>query len=82
MAAVKRCLVDCTTKRETHFLAIVNMAEYEGQWEEHTMGNDYSIDCLWEGEHAFSKKKEKMFLLFDIDNGTTVSWKKMPKPKN
>ena len=63
-----------------HDVLIINQAFYDGAWEDHTIENDYSIDCLWEGTHNFSKKKEKIFLLFDIDNGTSVSWKKMPKP--
>ncbi len=61
-------------------LRIVNLALYEGMWEEHTVENDYSIDCVWEEMHEFGKKKSKIFLLFDIDSETLVSWKKMPKP--
>jgi len=61
---------------------VTNYAQYEGEWEEHTIDNNYSIDCMWQGTHVFDKKPAKFFLLFDIDNGTSVSWKKMPsKPK-
>ncbi len=59
-------------------LRVVNLALYEGNWEEHTVENDYSIDALYEEEHTF-KKPEKLYLLFDIDNGTTHSWKKPVK---
>lgn len=62
-----------------HTFKVVNMAQYEGEWEEHAVWNDYSITCLWEGERNFGKKN-KLFLLFDIDSGTKASWKKMPKP--
>ena len=62
-----------------HELRIINVAQYEGAWEEHTIKNLYSIDCLWEGPHTFKKKKENFYLLFDIDDMTKVSWKKMPK---
>ena len=62
-----------------HTLRIINLAQYEGEWEEHTIENLYSIDCLWEGSHTFKKKKENFYLLFDIDDITKVSWKKMPK---
>jgi hypothetical protein len=63
-----------------HSLRLINLAYYEGEWEEHTIENNYSIDCLWEGTHALSKKSQKVFMLFDINDTTTVSWKKMPKP--
>lgn len=62
-----------------HQLRVINFAQYEGTWEEHTIENQYSIDCFWEGTHKFSKKKENLYLLFDIDDQTQVSWKKMPK---
>ena len=60
-----------------HTIRVVNYAEYEGNWEAHTVENEYSIDCYFEETHNF-KKKGKLFLLFDIDNGTKASWKKMP----
>lgn len=63
-----------------HALRIINLAKYEGEWEEHTIENNYSIDCLWEGTHTYSKKASKLFMLFDLNSATTVSWKKMPKP--
>ena len=63
-----------------HNVRIVNLAKYEGNWEEHTVENNYSIDCVWEGSQTFTKKPAKAFLLFDIDDTTQVSWKKMPKP--
>ena len=61
-----------------HRVRIVNLAEYEGTWEEHSIANEYSLDCLWEGVHKFDKKGAKVFLLFDLDARTAVSWKKMP----
>jgi hypothetical protein len=62
----------------SHQLKIVNYALYEGDWEEHTITNDYSIDCVYEEDHTF-KKPEKLYLLFDIDEGTKSSWKKPVK---
>lgn len=64
-----------------HAVRVVNYALYEGEWEEHTIANDYSIDCTFEELQDFDKKKSKLFLLFDIDEGTTSGWKKMPKVK-
>ncbi|MBK7408329.1 MAG: hypothetical protein IPL49_16530 [Saprospirales bacterium] len=64
----------------THQLKIVNWALYEGNWEEHTIENDYSIDAIYETSHKF-KKPEKLFLLFDLDNEMVVSWKKPVKVK-
>jgi hypothetical protein len=63
-----------------HQVRIINLALYEGVWEEHTIENDYSIDCSWEGSQTFGKKGASAYLLFDIDDVTQVSWKKMPKP--
>lgn len=63
-----------------HTVRVINLAQYEGEWEEHTIDNNYSIDCLWEGSHTFGKKANKLFMLHDLDNDTVVSWKKMPKP--
>jgi len=61
-------------------IRIINQALFEGEWEDHTIENNYSIDCLWEGSHTFGKKANKLFLLYDLDAGTLASWKKMPKP--
>lgn len=67
-----------------HHVRIVNYAYYELEgdpiWEEHTTANDYSIDCLWEGEVTI-KKKTKINLLFDIDCGTKVVKKFKSKEK-
>jgi len=62
-----------------HTVRVINLAQYEGEWEEHTIENNYSIDCLWRGSHTYSKKANKLFMLHDLDAGTVISWKKMPK---
>ena len=62
----------------SHELKVMNYALYEGNWEEHTVANEYSIDCFFEENHTF-KKPEKLYLLFDIDSGTKASWKKPVK---
>lgn len=58
-----------------HEITVINYAQYEGKWEEHTLGNEYSIDCIYETTRSF-KKPEKLYLLFDINEGTSSSWKK------
>lgn len=63
-----------------HKLRVMNWALYEGTWEEHTVDNNYSIDCMHEEGHRFSKP-EKLYLVFDLDSGTHVSWKKPVKMK-
>lgn len=63
----------------THRIRIINLVKYEGRWEEHTLQNLYSIDCLWEGIHTFDQKISNIYLLFNIDDETKVSWDKMPK---
>lgn len=63
----------------THDIHVINYALYEGEWEEHTVENQYSIDCQYdESGHSF-KKAAKLFLIFDIDDKALVSWKKAPK---
>ena len=50
---------------------VVNMAQYEGVWEEHTIANNYSIDCVWEGP-VNPKGRTNLKLVFDLDQGTIV----------
>ncbi|MCB9284339.1 MAG: hypothetical protein H6563_09725 [Lewinellaceae bacterium] len=64
----------------SHNLKVVNWALYEGVWEEHTIENNYSIDAFYETDHNF-KKAEKLYLVFDLDNGMMASWKKPVKVK-
>lgn len=58
--------------RGDHDVRLVAMALYEGTWEEHTIDNEYSIDCEWSGSVNGNKKKTKVGLVFDIDEGTKV----------
>lgn len=67
----------------SHNVKVVNYALYEGQWEEHTVANEYSIDCLYDNSMNI-KPKSMLSLLFDIDSGTTATFKKLkgcPKKK-
>lgn len=52
-----------------HEVKVIALAMWEGQWEEHVIANDYSIDCLWEGSVSGGKPLK---LVFDLDNGTIV----------
>jgi hypothetical protein len=49
-------------------LRIVSMAMYEGFWEEHTIDNDYAVDCLWEIDLG-ARPPKKIDLVCDIDEG-------------
>ena len=55
----------------SHNIRAVLTSKYEGNWEEHTISNDYSIDCLFEDEVVI-KKKKMITLVFDIDKGTII----------
>ncbi len=57
-------------KKGNHNIKIMNYASYEGKWEEHTVSNDYSIDCSYE-KNMEIKKKTTITLVFDIDSGTS-----------
>lgn len=61
----------------SHDIKVMNFAYYEGEWEEHTVENEYSIDCSFEeSDHAFDGKAQKLYLVHDIDAKTYYSWKK------
>jgi len=64
----------CTVSvpRGSHSIRVVNMAYYEGDWEEHTIANEYSLDALYEGSIEL-KKKLTIDLVFDIDKETTIA---------
>ena|SRR5688572_11484274 len=57
-------------KKGSHHVRVVNQALYEEDWEDHTVANSYSIDCLYEATIDL-KKSASITLLFDVDNGTT-----------
>lgn len=59
-------------KKGRHEIRIVNFAQYEGEWEEHTVANEYSLDCIFEDTLEF-KKKCTITLVFDIDKEETSS---------
>jgi hypothetical protein len=52
--------------RGTHEIYVINLAFYEGNWEEHTKENNYSIDASYKGTVTL-KKKMSINLTFDID---------------
>lgn len=56
--------------RGKHDVKILNLAFYEGNWEEHTVANNYSVDALYEGSIEL-KKKKSISLIFDIDKAAT-----------
>lgn len=62
----------------THELRVINWALYEGEWEEHTMDNNYSIDAEFTTSYNF-KKPAQLFLIFDLDGETTAYWNKPPQ---
>ncbi len=58
-----------------HKVRVINYAFYEGNWEEHTIENNYSVDCLYELNMNFKKSKYKLDLVFDIDSETKAKLK-------
>lgn len=63
--------VSAIVSKGRHTIKVVNYAYYDGQWEEHTIANTYSIDCLYESEINCKKKNNKINLVFDINSGTS-----------
>lgn len=64
------CLV--SVARGKHDIRVINMAYYEGTWEEHTVANEYSLDALYEGSINL-KKKLTINLVFDITEEKTIA---------
>jgi hypothetical protein len=62
----KPCSLSVEIPRGNHEIYIVNLASYEGKWEEHSKANNYSIDAFYRGKHKV-KKKMSIDLTFDID---------------
>jgi hypothetical protein len=60
-----------TASKGKHSIRIINMANYEGNWEEHTIANEYSIDALYVGEIKL-KKEITINLVFDINEEKTI----------
>jgi len=61
-----------TVAQGKHNVRIVNMANYEGNWEEHTITNEYSIDALYESEIKL-KNELTINLVFDITEEKTFA---------
>lgn len=55
----------------SHDVRVVAMANFEGQWEEHTIANAYALDATWNGQIT-GEKRQKLVLVFDIEKGTQV----------
>lgn len=63
--------VTVSLSKGKHKIRAVLTTLYEGNWEEHTIENNYSIDCLFD-DNVTIKKKKTITLVFDIDKGTIV----------
>ncbi len=73
--------ITITTTPGSHNVKVMNYALYEGEWEEHTVANEYSIDASYDNSMTI-KPKSMLSLLFDIDSGTSATTKKLkPCPK-
>lgn len=64
--------VTASVTKGSHEIKVVNYALYEGVWEEHTIANNYSQDCIYTQTVNCKKKSNTVKLLFDIDNGTKL----------
>jgi hypothetical protein len=54
-----------------HQVRAILEALYEGEWEERTLKNEYSLDLEWV-ETANFKKNRKVKITFDLDSGVKV----------
>lgn len=61
---VSSCSFDVSSG--SHDIKMVWLAYYNGVWEEHTVENDYSIDCIYSLKKSFSKS-EQVGVIWDLD---------------
>ena len=54
-----------------HTVRIVNLAYYEGKWEERSIANNYNCEGFWENTFTL-KKKNKVTLIFDLNLSNPV----------
>jgi hypothetical protein len=54
-----------------HKIRAVIESQFEGGWEEHTIANEYSIDCIYIHEENFTKNT-RVEIIFDLEKGTIV----------
>lgn len=54
-----------------HKIRAVIESQFEGVWEEHTIANEYSIDCIYIHEENFTKNV-RVDIVFDLTKGTIV----------
>ena len=56
----------------SHTITVENYAFYEGNWELHSIENNYSVDAFYEANMLFKKKKRSINLIFDIETLETT----------
>lgn len=61
---VSSCSFDVSSG--SHEIKMVWLAYYEGTWEEHTVENNYSIDCIYSFTKSFSKS-DNVGIIWDLD---------------
>jgi hypothetical protein len=62
------------TTRGEHTIRVEVWNEYEGEWELHSMDNDYSIDAYFEDSFTLKKGKHTLDVVFDIDSEATYTF--------
>ena len=55
-----------------HKIRAVIESEEDGKWEEHTVANEYSIDCVYINEMNYTKHV-RIDLTFDLEKGTIIN---------
>ena len=81
VAQTKGATFTVQVPKGSHDLRIVNWARYEGTWEEHTIENNYSLDCVYQEDGHSFQKAGKLFIVHDLDGDNHVAWNKAPKIK-
>jgi hypothetical protein len=58
-----------------HDILLEMWSLYEGEWELHTVDNNYSIDCIVDDTFKLKPGKNKLVVKFDLDDDTSYELK-------
>lgn len=63
--------VSAKTTKGVHDVKVINYAQYDGEWEAHTIENNFSIDCTYQETLNLKKRSNEIILVFNLDVGTS-----------
>jgi soluble cytochrome b562 len=59
--------------KSLHDIKLDLYAQWEGEYELHSIDNGYSVDCIVQTAYEFKKKAVQLKVVFDLDNDMSFS---------